>query len=56
VIIVPSGGGASWPMTLPASPSFAGVQIFSQSAMLAAGVNPLGALTSNGIALRIDVN
>lgn len=55
-ILVPVGGTASWPVNTPTSATFAGVAIFAQSLMLVPGVNPFGALTSNGVTLRFDVN
>ncbi|MCA8953203.1 MAG: hypothetical protein KDE27_27070 [Planctomycetes bacterium] len=56
VVLVPAGGTASWPTTLPASATFAGVRIYAQSAMLVPGANALGALSSNGVMLLVDVN
>ncbi|MFO1078088.1 MAG: hypothetical protein U1E73_10250 [Planctomycetota bacterium] len=55
-VLVPTGGTASWPLSLPGTVGFAGLHIYAQSVMLAAGVNTLGALSSNGVDLRVDVN
>ena len=56
VVLVPAGGAASYTITAPTSTGFAGVSIFAQSAMLVPGVNALGALASNGLQLRFDIN
>ncbi len=38
------------------NPSIAGLHVFAQSAMLVPSVNLLGALSSNGVDLGLDVN
>ena len=51
-------GGASsftFPFTVPNTPNLVGVHIFAQSAVLGTGgVNPLDAITSNGVDLMFD--
>lgn len=56
IVIVPSGGTAAFALNVPSSAGFAGQQLFAQSAMFVAGVNPFGAVSSNGVDLRFDVN
>ena len=55
-VIVPSGGTAAFPLSIPGTVGLAGAQLFAQSAMFAAGVNAFGAVSSNGVELRLDVN
>lgn len=55
VITIPSGGTASMSLSLPANNAFAGQHMYTQSAALVPGVNALGALSSNGVDLRIDM-
>jgi hypothetical protein len=50
------GGTGSTAFGLPANPAFAGLVLISQAAVLAPGLNPTGALTSNGLRLVLDVN
>ena len=38
---------------LPATPALSGQTAYSQSLVVAAGVNPLGGLTTNGVALLL---
>jgi hypothetical protein len=52
----PAAGTANVPITLPGSPVFAGLDLFSQSAVFVAGFNNLGVLTSNGLRLHVDTN
>lgn len=54
--IFPVAGNASFPFAIPAAPSFAGAQLWAQTLVLSAGVNTLGAVSSNGVALVIDAN
>tara|TARA_R110002096_G_scaffold100339_14_gene222447 strand:- start:3731 stop:5230 length:1500 start_codon:yes stop_codon:yes gene_type:complete len=54
--ITPSGSTAAFPLTIPNNPALAGQQLFAQSAMLVPGVNAFGAVSSNGVDLRLDVN
>ncbi|MCR9243384.1 MAG: hypothetical protein NXI31_00025 [bacterium] len=54
--MVPVGGSTTWPLTSPNSAGLAGVRINTQSLVLVAGVNPFGALTSNGVQLQFDIN
>lgn len=52
----PVGGVGSTNFPLPSSVAFAGVQIRTQSAALVPGINPLGAISSNGVRLLLDQN
>ena len=54
--ITPSGSTAAFPLTIPNNPALAGQQLFAQSAMLVPGINAFGAVSSNGVDLRLDVN
>lgn len=56
VVWVPTSGTGSAPFSVPNDPGLAGIEIKSQSACLVSGVNTLGALSSNGVKLVIDVN
>jgi hypothetical protein len=47
-------GFAALPLPVPTDPSLARVTLFGQGATYAPGANPLGALFSGGLALRID--
>jgi len=55
-LFFPAGGTGSTPFVLPNNPVYAGMHVYAQSAAFAAGVNPLGVLSSNGVTLVIDVN
>jgi hypothetical protein len=44
------------PLSLPSDPTFAGSLVQNQAAMLVPGANPLGAVSSNGLELRLDWN
>lgn len=50
-----TGATASIPLALPSQPSFAGLHVYGQSLAFAPGINLLGAVTSNGIDLTVDV-
>lgn len=54
-LLVPAGGLATSNFTVPANPAFAGVAIKAQAAVLVPGYNAAGAIVSNGMRLRIDV-
>jgi len=56
LIWLPTAAGGSTPFTIPNNPAFAGVTIRSQAAVLVAGVNLTGALTSNGLRLILGPN
>ena len=53
---VPAGGVGSTNFNIPNVPGFAGVEIKTQGVALVPGVNALGALSSNGVKLTLDVN
>ncbi len=53
---VPNAGTGSTMFALPNVAAFAGVQIKTQGAVLAPGINTTGAATSNGLRLFIDQN
>lgn len=44
------------PFTLPNDPAIAGVELLSQGAAYGPGINAAGAVTSNGLSMRIDIN
>lgn len=46
--IVPTSQSLALPLAIPDSPSLAGVDIDSQAAVLANGLDPLGITTSHG--------
>jgi hypothetical protein len=50
-----SVGSAPWnqPFGIPAGPAYVGTAVFAQSAALVAGVNPFGAVSSNGLRLFV---
>lgn len=45
---------AAYPFAVPALPALAGVRVYAQALSFAAGANPFGALTSNGIDLLVE--
>jgi len=49
----PTGGTASLPLAVPNQPNLNGVQFYAQSFAFTPGYNLLGAVTSNGLGLRI---
>jgi len=51
-----TGSTRSMAMSFPNVPTFAGVQIKTQAAVLSPGANALGLLTTNGLELNLDVN
>lgn len=51
---IATGPTAAVPFAIPANPSFAGIVLNSQSLTLVPGINPFGAITSNGVALHIE--
>ena len=51
-----TGGAGAVTISLPATPSLAGIEILSQSATLSPGVNPFGFAISNGLGLTLDAN
>lgn len=55
VSVITTQGGFSQPLTIPSGASFVGLNLFGQSASLSNGVNNLGILTSNGLALHLGV-
>ena len=55
-IWVPNSGVGSTLFSIPNVPGLAGVEIKTQGAALVPGINTLGAITSNGLKLNIDVN
>lgn len=55
-IFFSTGSSHALPQGLPLAPAFAGLQLHVQAAVLAAGSNALGLLTSNGLTLTLDVN
>lgn len=55
-VLLPTSGAASMPLSIPNNAALAGANIYCQSAMLSPGVNQFGAVSSNGVALLLDVN
>lgn len=53
---LPAGAGGSTSFPLPGSLGLVGVTIRTQSMALVPGVNLIGAITSNGLRLRLDQN
>ena len=52
---VASGSPHPQSVTIPAAPSFLGLELFSQAAELRTGLNALGLATSNGLRFRIGL-
>jgi hypothetical protein len=52
----PAGGVGVTPFNIPSGNWLIGLQVKSQGAALVPGINPLGALSSNGLRLTLDVN
>lgn len=52
----PAGGVGTTALNIPTGNWLVGVAIRSQGATLTPGINPLGALSSNGLRLTLDVN
>ncbi len=50
-------GGSTfpWGLGIPANPALSGVEVFTQGALLANGVNPFGLLTANAVKLKIGL-
>lgn len=55
VVFLPSAGSGTYAFGIPNNPSYSGVHVYTQSAAFAAGVNPLGVLSSNGVDLMIGI-
>jgi len=55
-LAAPMGGLAVTVITVPTSASLVGVEVKTQGVALVPGINPTGAITSNGLKLTIDVN
>jgi hypothetical protein len=53
LLLDPTGAAAS-PLPVPNDLGLRYVSLFAQAAVLAPGANPLGALTSQGLAIRIE--
>lgn len=52
-LLLPVGGAATQVLNIPNDPSFSGLVVVSQSVAITPGINPLGALASNGLRLQI---
>jgi len=52
-IFVPVGGSGTYAFSLPNAPSFVGAHVYTQGVTFLSGVNPTGAISSNGIDLQI---
>lgn len=55
VLYIAPGTTATLAYPLPNNPSLAGVEVKAQSAALVSGLNPLGAVSSNGLRLTLDL-
>lgn len=53
VLIAAGGGQASMTLAVPNDPGLSGVSVFLQAVVLVPGANQLGALSSNGLDLRV---
>lgn len=51
-VFVPAGTTQSTPLPVPNMPSLTGLQVYAQALAFANGANPLGLISSNGMALR----
>jgi hypothetical protein len=56
LVFLPVAGTGTMALSIPNNPGFAGLHVFSQGAAFVAGVNPLGALSSNGVNLKLGIN
>ena len=54
-LLLPVGGTASQNLSIPNIPSLAGLIVTSQSVALVPAVNPLGALSSNGVRMTVGL-
>jgi Trypsin len=50
-----TGATMPWTLAIPANPSLAGSEVFTQGGLLQNGVNPFGLLTANSLKLTIGV-
>ncbi len=56
VIIVPfAGSSATVPMNVPNNPVLAGLRLYGQAVSFLPGINPLGMVSSNGVAMQVDL-
>lgn len=55
LVFVPTAGSASFTFNVPNDQGLNGVHVFLQAAALSAGVNQLGALSSNGVDLKVGL-
>lgn len=55
-VFVVSGPSSVRALAIPGNNALAGLRVYSQSATFTIGVNPLGVLASNGVALALDIN
>jgi hypothetical protein len=53
IIFVTTGASYSQPLTIPNDPSYVGLVLYGQGAAFTAGLNSLGVVLSNGIAMTI---
>lgn len=53
IIFVSTGASYSQPLTIPNDPSYVGLVLYGQGAAFTAGLNSLGVVLSNGIAMTI---
>jgi len=54
-IFLPAGGTGSTNFTIPTNPVYSGLHVFVQSAAFAAGITPLGVISSNGVDLLTGI-
>ena len=55
ILFVPIAGAGSLTWPVPNTPSLAGAVVFAQSAAIVPGINPFGAVTSNGLRLTVGM-
>ena len=53
---LPTIGGGSQALAIPANPSLASVVVLSQGAAFSPGINPFGFLATNGLRLTLDIH
>jgi hypothetical protein len=53
LFVVPGNGTLNRSLPIPSTTSYVGAMLYSQAVVFASGFNPIGALTSNGLTLRL---
>jgi hypothetical protein len=55
-LFIPAGGQGINALVIPNVPAYSGLVLYSQSAAFATGINPLGVVSSNGLALTVGTH